>query len=531
MRVTIKQRARASIRLKAISYSAATKAGQGDAEGGTDNQRYMTALGTKQQIGARLADEATAIAGINATELLTPETGKASILANAKDGEFTPDGSDAVSRTLEARAQESLMSARDFGAVGDGVTDDSPALAKLVTEASALGRTAYLPAMSYKLDTDVVFPTGSGSVKVDTGAVFSGPGLFKLDGLMPLQETPSTSHDVVRKDFSSFDMSNFQNQFLLARQATSTAAGNNVVAVMGQGSSGAAGSGAFGGNFLGQVIADGGTAIGCEIDCGVRSPATTGNAYGLVLATAGVAQPRAAIQVQAHTASSKFIDGMIYAFDGTAGCVSGALWKAVGISAAAGSCQRFIYVSPEISATVAEIDVPSLFVGPTNPALANRLSIVGASTGGGPTLSAIGSDANISMAFTAKGTGIFAFNANGSEVFRIASTAGTDRLQVSAGNATTTINAIGSSTNITVNIQGKGSGLAALRDSTGLTKFGVNTGGIGFFGTTTAPQKTMAAATGTATRTTFDTATVTTQQLAERVKALIDDLRGWGLHA
>lgn len=33
------------------------------------------------------------------------------------------------------------------------------------------------------------------------------------------------------------------------------------------------------------------------------------------------------------------------------------------------------------------------------------------------------------------------------------------------------------------------------------------------------------AATGTATRTTFDTATVTLSQLAERVKALIDDLK------
>lgn len=36
---------------------------------------------------------------------------------------------------------------------------------------------------------------------------------------------------------------------------------------------------------------------------------------------------------------------------------------------------------------------------------------------------------------------------------------------------------------------------------------------------------------GTATRTTFDTATVTTAQLAERVKALIDDLRARGLLA
>lgn len=39
-----------------------------------------------------------------------------------------------------------------------------------------------------------------------------------------------------------------------------------------------------------------------------------------------------------------------------------------------------------------------------------------------------------------------------------------------------------------------------------------------------------ATATGTATRTTFNTATVTTAQLAERVKALIDDLHGTAGH-
>jgi hypothetical protein len=39
-----------------------------------------------------------------------------------------------------------------------------------------------------------------------------------------------------------------------------------------------------------------------------------------------------------------------------------------------------------------------------------------------------------------------------------------------------------------------------------------------------APTTGWAAATGTATRTTFDTATVTAEQLAQRVKALIDDL-------
>lgn len=56
---------------------------------------------------------------------------------------------------------------------------------------------------------------------------------------------------------------------------------------------------------------------------------------------------------------------------------------------------------------------------------------------------------------------------------------------------------------------------------------------IGFFGTTPVAAKTgWGAATGTATRTTFDTATVTLEQLAQRVKAMIDDLHqtaGYGL--
>lgn len=53
--------------------------------------------------------------------------------------------------------------------------------------------------------------------------------------------------------------------------------------------------------------------------------------------------------------------------------------------------------------------------------------------------------------------------------------------------------------------------------------------GLGFFGATPVARASLAAASGTATRTTFDTTTVTTQQLAERVMAIIDDLRAYGL--
>jgi hypothetical protein len=58
-------------------------------------------------------------------------------------------------------------------------------------------------------------------------------------------------------------------------------------------------------------------------------------------------------------------------------------------------------------------------------------------------------------------------------------------------------------------------------------------GKLSFFGNAAVSKRTgWAAATGTATRTTFDTATVTLSQLAERVKALIDDFystTGYGL--
>lgn len=54
---------------------------------------------------------------------------------------------------------------------------------------------------------------------------------------------------------------------------------------------------------------------------------------------------------------------------------------------------------------------------------------------------------------------------------------------------------------------------------------------VGFYGATPVARQTYGAPTGTATRTTFATDSVTLPQLAERVKALIDDLRSVGLMA
>jgi hypothetical protein len=122
--------------------------------------------------------------------------------------------------------------------------------------------------------------------------------------------------------------------------------------------------------------------------------------------------------------------------------------------------------------------------------------------------------------------------------FRFTNTAGSTNFDVHAGDGTSTINA---------RIAGKGVDSYVCRTS---GDFGVGTptpahrldvaGGdanvrSGFVyrvnGTqVVAARRTgWAAATGTATRTTFATSTVTTAQLAERVKALIDDLIAHGL--
>lgn len=64
-----------------------------------------------------------------------------------------------------------------------------------------------------------------------------------------------------------------------------------------------------------------------------------------------------------------------------------------------------------------------------------------------------------------------------------------------------------------------------IKRSTGNVTFG---GNISLFGATVPTRPTYGAPTGTATRTTFDTTTVTLAQLAERVKAIIDDFRSRG---
>lgn len=166
----------------------------------------------------------------------------------------------------------------------------------------------------------------------------------------------------------------------------------------------------------------------------------------------------------------------------------------------------------------------------------NYLNVSGSATGAAVTLLATGDDANVPVGILTKGTGNFSVNSNNgaATVLQVlGSTTATDYAQISgaSGGGSVLMQPAGSTANVSLLFAGKGTGGVILRDGGGANKISINTTGIGEFGAAPVARPTYGAPTGTATRTTFDTTTVTTQQLAERVKAMIDDSRSRGSYA
>jgi hypothetical protein len=65
---------------------------------------------------------------------------------------FLQAGTGAVSTTVQAKLRESV-SVKDFGAVGDGTTDDTAAIQTADTAATAAGKTLHFPAGTYRINT------------------------------------------------------------------------------------------------------------------------------------------------------------------------------------------------------------------------------------------------------------------------------------------------------------------------------------------------------------------------------------------
>ena len=108
--------------------------------------------------------------GAVAVQQVTPATDASAVT-------YTPAGTGAVDTTVQAKLRESV-SVKDFGAVGDGVTDDTAAIQAALDSLSA-GQSLVFPAgHTYK----IVNATGSGATIVDRRAnAVSGGTLYALN--------------------------------------------------------------------------------------------------------------------------------------------------------------------------------------------------------------------------------------------------------------------------------------------------------------------------------------------------------------
>ena len=181
---------------------------------------------TRQELGKGIVGDLpyTPSGGISATtvpaaiaELDTEKTTLANVLARLDDNDgsslvgYTQGGTGAANRTVQAKLRETV-SVKDFGAVGDGVTDDTAAIQAALDSGA---KRVYIPSGTYIVTASVRIPSeitvyGDGTDKTLISSAFNGPiiaskNYFASEGISP-------SGDVLLSEFSIAGDSTGSNQ-------------------------------------------------------------------------------------------------------------------------------------------------------------------------------------------------------------------------------------------------------------------------------------------------------------------------------
>ena len=111
------------------------------------------------------------------------------VASNASGVTYNPAGTGATARTVESKLRE-VVSVKDFGAVGDGVTDDTAAIQNAANRAMAIRGTLYFPEANagayYKITAPIIFSSvchirGAGPIGTTVLGVGLSAGTYLFD--------------------------------------------------------------------------------------------------------------------------------------------------------------------------------------------------------------------------------------------------------------------------------------------------------------------------------------------------------------
>ena len=117
---------------------------------------------------------------------------KAQLVDNTKVT-YTASGTGAAARTVDSKLGDTV-SVKDFGAVGDGVADDTAAVNAAFTAVGATGQSLYVPAGIYLISNTITWAITNGfSVECAPGAIFKATVSVPVDAKLFLPTASSNS--------------------------------------------------------------------------------------------------------------------------------------------------------------------------------------------------------------------------------------------------------------------------------------------------------------------------------------------------
>jgi hypothetical protein len=116
--------------------------------------RVTAGFGAAEELTATQAKALLAVEIADVSGLQTALDSKALLPVASTSVTFTPSGTGTVARTAASKLRD-VLSAKDFGAVGDGSTNDDAALTAAFQSAADTGKPLFIPAGTYMVDRGV----------------------------------------------------------------------------------------------------------------------------------------------------------------------------------------------------------------------------------------------------------------------------------------------------------------------------------------------------------------------------------------